>query len=246
MPLVGNLRDFALHDFLYLVARGRKTGSLVLRQPEASATLFFDKGKLFSVVRPQSHERMGEMFIRTGKITPAQLQMALRMQSAEHTRPIGIILVEQGHITEAELHAFVQMAIQSTVYELFTWRDGEFEFRAGEPPPPDEIQTPVPLLVENLIMEGVRRVDEMSRIKERIPDNDMIVRLTERVNDPGGEVNLSADEWRVFARVDAHLTINDFAQQLGWDSFQVSSVVFGLLVYGLVEVTPVGAEGQRG
>lgn len=238
MPLVGNLRDFALHDFLYLVARGRKTGSLVLREPGASATLFFDKGKLFSVVRPRSHERMGEMFIRTGKITRAQLQEALHKQSAGRTRPIGTILVEQGHINEAELHASVRMAIESTVYELFTWHEGEFEFRAGEPPPPDEIQTPVPLSVEKLIMEGVRRVDEMSRIKERIPDNNMVVRLSARVDDPGGEVNLTADEWRVFVRVDAHQSINDFAQKLGWDTFQVSSVVFGLLVYGLVEVIP--------
>ncbi len=238
MPLVGNLRDFALHDFLYLVARGRKTGSLVLRQPAASATLFFDTGKLVSVVRPQSHERVGEMLIRTGKITPAQLQAALHMQSAVGTRPFGTILVEQGYINEADLHVSVRMAIETTVYELFTWREGEFEFRAGEPPPPDEIQTPVPLLVESLIMEGVRRVDEMRRIKERIPDNDMVVRLSARRDDPGGEVNLTADEWRVFARVDAQQSINDFAQKLGWDTFQVSSVVFGLLVYGLVEVTP--------
>jgi hypothetical protein len=240
MPLVGELRDFALHDFLYLVARGLKTGSLVLHRTDAAATLFFEKGKLVSVVRPQPRERLGAMLIRVGKISQPQLDEALAVQGVGDMRPIGEILVELGHITKDDWQSSVQAVIEDTVYDLFTWHEGEFEFRAGEPPPVDEIQTPVPIVVENLIMEGVRRVDELTRIKERIPNTDMIVCLTERADEPEGEVNLTADEWRVFVRVDDRASIAALATRLNQSLFQVSSTVFGLIVYGLVEVMPAG------
>ena len=46
MALVGNIRDFGLSDFLYLVDRGYKTGGLYLTREHETALLFFEKGKL--------------------------------------------------------------------------------------------------------------------------------------------------------------------------------------------------------
>jgi hypothetical protein len=241
MPLVGNLRDFALHDFLYLVDRGYKTGSLILRSKNDSAALYFDQGKLAAVTRPQRHERLGEILIRAGKVTRAQLSQALADQEATQTRPIGKILMEQGAISADDLQTFVQTVVENTVYDLFTWHEGEFEFKADLAPAPDEIQTPVPIDVENLIMEGVRRVDELTRIRERIPHDGMIVRLTDRANDPKTDANLTADEWRIFARIDNRTTINELAEKLQLSPFEVSSIVFGLIVSGLVVVAEPGA-----
>ena len=236
MPLVGNLRDFALHDFLYLIDRGHKTGSLLLRSHNDSAALYFDAGKLISVTRPQRRERLGEFLMRTGKITPDQLRQALDAQGVTNIRPIGKILVEQGAIDERDLQTSVQAVIEDTVYALFTWKEGEFEFKADVHPAPDDIQTPVPIAVENLIMEGVRRVDELTRIKERIPHNDMIVRFTPRANDAGAEATLTAEEWRIFARVNNRSSVKELAEKLKISAFESSSIIFGLVVSGLLEV----------
>ena len=247
MALVGNLRDFALHDFLSLVARGYKTGSLVLRRPDAAATLYFDRGKLISVVRPQGKERLGDMLVRTGKITPAQLQQALAVQATGNRLPIGQILVELGYIAAPVVDASVRQVIETTVYDLFTWHEGQFEFKAGEAPPPDQFQTPVPLLVENLIMEGVRRVDEMSRIVALIPSSGMIVRTAPHLREANGEEpRLSVEEWRVVARIDEQSTIDDLAQRMDVSSFEVSSVLYRLVRSGVVEVVPpAGKQGAR-
>ena len=245
MPLVGNLRDFALHDFLYLVDRGYKTGSLMLHRPSAddAAHLYFEKGKLLSVVRPQRRERLGELLIRLGKISPQQLAQALQMQQMNNNRPLGQILVEQGVIAQRDLQFCIQQQIEETVYELFAWRDGEFKFQAGQKPAPDDVQSLVPLPVENLIMEGVRRVDEMSRIKERIPNNDMIVRFVDRPQEKAANINMTADEWRILARITGRSSINEIAEKLGLTPYQVSHIVFGFITAGLVEVyRPSGAQ----
>lgn len=238
MPLVGNLRDFALHDFLYLVDRGYKTGSLQLDRPAANeaAQLYFDKGKLLSVVRPNRRERLGELLIRLGKITPQQLAQALHAQQAGNSRPLGQVLVEQRVIGQQELQACIQQQIEETVYDLFSWREGEFKFQTGQRPAPDDVQSLVPLPVENLIMEGVRRVDELSRIRERIPNNDMIVRFIEQPQEKAANINMTADEWRIFARINGRSSINEIAQKTGLTAFQVSHIIFGFITAGLVEV----------
>jgi hypothetical protein len=238
MPLVGNLRDFALHDFLYLVDRGYKTGSLHLDRQAANeaAHLFFDKGKLLSVVRPHRRERLGELLLRLGRISPQQLAAALQAQQNGTGQPLGQILVQQGAIAQAELQACIQQQIEETVYDLFSWREGEFKFLANQRPALDDVQSLVPLPVENLIMEGVRRVDEMSRIKERIPSNDMIVRFVERPQEKAANINMTADEWRVFARINGRVSINEIADKTGMTAFQVSHIIFGFITAGLVEM----------
>lgn len=240
MALIGNLRDFALHDFLYLVAQGSKTGSMLLYTVDDAATLYIERGKLISVVQPRRAERFGELLVRLGKITPAQLRQGLDLQRASRGSLLGTILVEQGYVDESDLQTFIRMFIEHIVYDLFTWNEGTFEWRARERPAPDEIQTPVPLIVENLIMEGVRRVDELARIRGRIPSNDMVVRTTALASEPGGEVNLTAGEWRIFARIDNQRSINALAQTLSLPSFEVSSIVYALIGYGLVEIAGAG------
>ena len=238
MPLVGNLRDFALHDFLYLVDRGYKTGGLLLDQATTSdaAHLYFDKGKLLSVIRPHRRERLGEMLIRLGKVSPQQLAEALHMQQAGTTRPLGQLLVEQGAIAQRELQACIQQQIEETVYDLFAWREAEFKFLTGQRPAPDDVQSLVPLPVENLIMEGVRRVDELSRIRERIPSNDLVVRFVEQPQEKAANINMTADEWRIFARINGRTSINQIAEKTGLTAFQVSHIVFGFITAGLVEM----------
>ncbi len=238
MPLVGNLRDFALHDFLYLVDRGYKTGGLLLDQATSSdaAHLYFDKGKLLSVIRPHRRERLGEMLLRLGKVNSQQLAEALHMQQAGQARPLGQLLVEQGAIAQHELQTCIQQQIEETVYDLFAWREAEFKFLTGQRPALDDVQSLVPLPVENIIMEGVRRVDELSRIRERIPSNDLLVCFVEQPQDKATKVNMTADEWRIFARINGRTTINQIAEKTGMSAFQVSHIVFGFITAGLVEV----------
>jgi len=75
MALVGNLRDFGLSDFLYLVDRGYKTGGLHLSYQQEAALLFFDKGKLIMAARTPE-DQQADLLVKLGLLTPQQLDQA--------------------------------------------------------------------------------------------------------------------------------------------------------------------------
>ncbi|WP_026369117.1 DUF4388 domain-containing protein [Kallotenue papyrolyticum] len=241
MPLVGNLRDFALHDFLSLVDRGQKSGSLQLNRPldNEAAHLFFERGRLLAVIHPARRERLGELLVRLGKVAPEQVLQALQQQQMTPDQSLGQILVAQGAIEQAELQRVVQQQIEDKLYDLFGWREGEFRFVNNQRPAPDDVQSLVPLPIEGLIMEGVRRADELARIRQVIPHDHMLVRFVERPLDQTPTINLTATEWRIFARINGRLSISEIADKTGLSTFQVSQAVYNFITAGLVEVIDV-------
>lgn len=249
MALVGNIRDFGLSDFLYLVDRGYKTGCLHLSRGDEKATLFFDKGKLIYASRKQG-EQFDDVLIRQGKLTIQQLERA--RQSYQNGTTLTQVIINENMLSSDDLQQTLQVYTEESVYGLFGWPDGEFRFEQGQKPDPGDPVMPMPLPVENLIMEGVRRIDEWGRIKDRIPSTDMIVRFLDQ---PGGKakgVKLAPEEWRVFARINGKDTLADIAQKTSLSEFDVCRIVYGFVTAGLVDVVkkpkpaPLAATARSG
>jgi hypothetical protein len=234
MALVGNIRDFGLSDFLYLVDRGYKTGCLHLSRGDASASLYFDKGKLVTAAQRNGSARVTDLLIRKGKLTEQQAQHA--KQALNGGGSLAQTLLDLNYISRDDMQRTLQQHIEESVYGLFGWPDGEFRFEPGQRPAPDDPIVPTPLSVENLIMEGVRRIDEWGRIKDRIPSTDLIVKFVEQPGDKAKGVQLSTEEWRVFARINGRQTLAEIAQKTNLSDFDVCRIVYGFLTAGLVEM----------
>lgn len=239
MALVGNIRDFGLSDFLYLVDRGYKTGCLHLQRGAEAASLYFDKGKLTTASYGANHRSVTDVLVMKGKLSPHQAQQAQQaVQSLGQNGSVRLsqVLVDLNYISSDDLQRTLQQEIEESVYVLFGWPDGEFRFEQGQSPHPEAPIMPMPISVENLIMEGVRRIDEWGRIKDRIPSTDLVVKFVEQPGEKAKGVNLSAEEWRVFARINGQHTLAEIAQKTNLSEFDVCRIVYGFLTAGLVEV----------
>ena len=246
MALVGNLRDFGLSEFLYLVDRGYKTGRLTLQKPGDRAELYFQSGKLVYATHFNQEERLGDMLVRMGRITAEQLAIALRIQhTQEPNKPLGSILASRGMVSNEEITKCVRMQIEEITYSLFGWNDGDFRFEPDVTPPPESI--PIALSIENIIMEGTRRIDEWTRIKDKIPSLDVIVRFSDQPYEKAKSVNLTQDEWRIFARINGVSTIRQIAQQTNLGEFEAARIIYGFLAAGLIVLMkPAPSRGNNG
>lgn len=246
MALVGNLRDFGLSDFLYLVDRGYKTGGLHLAYQHEMALLFFEQGKLLLAVR-RPEDVQAALLVRLGVLTAEELNRARSglAMSADGTT-LTQVIVEEQFVPRERLQRALQGFTEEAVYGLFAWPEGEFRFEQNQRPAHDTPVIPMPISVDHLIMEGVRRIDEWGRIKDRIPSTDMVARFLEQPREHLKSVQLSTTEWRLFARINGRDTLAELAQKTGMSDFEVCRMVYGFLTTGLVEVQRKPRPTSRG
>src|SRR6202008_3406667 len=101
-----------------------------------------------------------------------QLDAAIHRQAKERNKKLGEILVAQGVLTQQELERYMRMQIEESVYYLFTWTQGTFNFEADVRPEQQDFL--VSINPESLLLEGARLVDEWSLIEKKIPSFDLI------------------------------------------------------------------------
>jgi hypothetical protein len=244
MALKGNLRDFSTTQLLNLIHLARKTGALTIQASAGVTTLFFREGKLVHATMSGRDFHLASILARAGKLTEEQAKI-IRTRSGNTTdKELGMLLISAGHVSQRDVVNSIRSDILETVFGLFTWPDGMFHFEPSQLVPADVIGVPIDL--ENIILEGSRRVKEWERLQDELPDLDVALKFTDRPQAQLRNINLSVEEWRVISYINPRNSIGQIAQRIGMDDFQIRKIIYGLLQAGLVEMIRVeGPAPQR-
>lgn len=244
MALRGNLKDFSLPDVFQLVQLSGKTGVLRIQGTEAQGSIWFRDGDVFFAQSNWRREQLGERLVSAQRITPAALARALELRSAEPDggRRLGEILVNEGYITQQVLEAFVHEQIQDTIFDLMRWDEGEFDFEVLPSIVHEDIGLSVS--VENIVMEGARRLEEWQRIKKKVPSTDMVFKMATAPGEGTFEISLKPVEWALLLLIDGTRSVRELAVETHSTDFEVARVVYGLFSAGLLEV-PSDEEIER-
>jgi hypothetical protein len=236
MALRGNLRDFSLPDVFQLVTLSGKTGVLRIKRDDAEGSVWFRDGEIFFAQSDWHREPLGTRLVAAGKITPSALSKALEVQKGEGAdgRRLGQILQDEGYITDKVLEAFVQEQIQDTIFDLFRWDSGDFDFEQLESPPVEDIGLSVS--IENVVMEGSRRLEEWNRIKKKIPSMGIVFKMATAPGEGTFDISLKPAEWNLLLKVDGTRSVEELARDFDRTDFEVARVIYGLFSAGLLEV----------
>jgi hypothetical protein len=138
----------------------------------------------------------------------------------------GKIFLKDGQITDATAG---KLSGELAVYEMATWRRGQFIFTVNIEPE----RVTVTKSNTSLMMEAARRLDEFRVLQRKIPSMDVIPYFLPR--DPGqDQITLSPQEWAVVTKVDGVLSIKQLEDATGLPAFDVCKVLFGLVTSGLM------------
>ncbi len=241
MALKGNLRDFSTTQLLNLINLARKTGALTIEARGTSARLFFKEGKLIHASLGDRDGHLANMLLKAGKLSAEQSRAIQSHSEIGSDKELGLLLINAGYVTQNDIVQSVKTYILDVVYTLFTWVEGLFYFEPNLLPP--EAKITVPINLENIIMEGSRRLKEWERLQDELPDLNRALRFTDRPDTKLRDINLSVEEWRVISFINPRNTIKQIAQSNNMDDFQIRRIVYGMLQAGLVElVRPEGVE----
>jgi tetratricopeptide (TPR) repeat protein len=218
MGLTGNLRTMDLPEILQWISVGRKTGTLHLGRRSIQKRIVFKEGVVYTSWSNDPRESLGQFLIRDGLVTEEQLFTALLIQE-QQGRFLGAILVAEEILREDELRQALRTKAVESIYDLFLWPEGQFEFKEGEFPELIHLEVPVTAV----ILEGVRRVDEWKRIRKIFPS----AAITFRVADAAYKHRDPAER-RALELVAAGKTLAEISLELRRSEFDAASLLFDL------------------
>jgi hypothetical protein len=238
MALRGNLRDFSIVQLLNLINLARKTGTLAIDRSGERAHICFQEGRLVYATLNGSDGQLTQALSQSGMVTEEQARAIRTRAGSRSDKELGLLLISAGYVTQAEVLRCMQRYILNNVYPLFTWTDGLFHFDSGLPADRGVITVPIDL--ENVIMQGTRRMEEFERLQDELPSLGASLRFADRPRANLRDINLTVEEWRVISFINPRNTIQQIAQYNNMSDFQIRKIVYGLLQAGLVElVRPV-------
>jgi hypothetical protein len=243
MALKGNLHDFSFTQLLNLIHLARKTGTLAIDGRSSGARIAFREGKLVYATMGGSDGRLVSMLVKSGRIT---LEQGKQIPENKPDRELGAMLINANLLTRADLDQMVHNHVKDVVERLFAVTEGSFRFEPNLLPD-DRLLAEPPINLDNIIMEGTRRLRESERLQDELPNLDVTLRFTDRPDARLRNVNLSVDEWRVVSYISPKNSIRQIMRANSMSEFQIRKIVYGMLQAGLVELMqPVGALAMAG
>jgi hypothetical protein len=225
--VAGDCGAFALADLIAFLGQSRWTGVLRVTSPTGERSLLLKDGDVRSAASDSHGDRIGEVMVRMGYVTRPALEKVLA--EAPPSR-IGKALVERGLIKAHDLYKCLNEQIGEIFHGIMLSREGAFALIDQEI---DEraLTHNLSLSVNGLLMDSIRKIDELAQFRKRIPHGRMYVFTRKAPED-----KLEPEEESVLSFVDGRRTVIEIGQLARLSEFDATRVVHRLLEMGLAKV----------
>lgn len=234
MSLSGNLKTVSFSDILQLLATGKKSGVLEVNTTSRQKEIAFKNGNIiYASSLNSSEDLLGNMLLRRGKISKTDLDRAISLHK-QTGRQLGTTLVDMNLFEKEEIAECLKLQIEEIVYNLFSWKEGNFLFHEGTAP------KNAPFLVElntmSVVMEGTRRIDEWLEVQKVLPPDDMLLAVSKAPKVKRDEISLTVEEFRVMAMINGERTLPELMQNSPYGEFVTCRSIYRLILNNLIEV----------
>ncbi|HET8798336.1 MAG TPA: DUF4388 domain-containing protein [Thermoanaerobaculia bacterium] len=233
--LQGDLTRIQLPDILSFLAMIRAGGKLVVRRAALERAIHWREGEIVFAASNSPEHSLGHFLLRNGKITQEQYDESKRRVTPQLRH--GKVLVQMGALSPKDLWWGVKNQVLEIIYSLFTWKDGEFSLvETSEDLAQERIM--IQINTQSVIMEGIRRLDESARIREKIPSLDLVFAKVPGVVPDFQALDMTDVERAVYNNIDGTLTVRELTGRSDLTEFEVTRILFQLLSARLVEIAP--------
>jgi hypothetical protein len=222
--LAGDLSGFPIADFVAFIHQSRLSGVLTIATDSVERSVAFQDGEVRSARSSAPGERIGEVAVRLGYLAEPQLSEAVA-----GGRPLGKELVDRGFLSANDLWKCFHEQVTAVFHAILLSREGIFllvDEDVGDRP-----GAPLAVSTQSLLMDGIRRIDEMSLFRARVPGPGAYLRRRE----PKRPITLQPVEAAILELVDGRRTVSEIAAASHHSEFDATKILYHLAEAGYVE-----------
>ncbi len=234
MALKGNLKDFNLADIFQLITLSKKKGALVIESSEGKGSIYFKDGGIYFASTPWSEKSWLQKLLTSQKVSNEERERILKDKEKDTSKKVGTALVEKGIFSLEELQSFLVNQIADAIFDLFTWKEGDFNFEGDQER--DDEDLGIVADSSKVISEVNARLDEWKKIKKIIPSLKMYFKISSSPGEGDKDISLKPKEWKVISGLDGRKDISTVSKEVGLSEFETCKILSDVYSKGLIEV----------
>jgi hypothetical protein len=229
--LAGDCGSFPLADLVAFLGQSRWTGLLRVQTPAGERTLTLKDGEVRSAHSDSPSDRIGEVMVRLGYVSKLQLEQVL--QDTPPSR-IGKAMVEKNLLQAHDLFKCLTEQVSEIFHTIMLAREGAFTLVDQELE--DKPQHTVNVSMQSLLMDSIRKIDEMAHFRKRIPHGRVFVARKKPSNG-----TLEPEEDLVLGLVNGQRNVLELGQAAKLTEFDATRIVYRLLEGGFAQLVKEAA-----
>jgi len=205
MGFEGDVKDFGLSEIFQLISVQQKSGMLLVTGEEQLA-VYFREGMIISTRdrRNRGRDPLKEYLLRYGFLSRKEMNNLLHIQS-EAKLDLTEILLSEKYFSQDELTVIFNEQIFESVQEVLSWPKSHYKFVTG-----NSLLTGVTsfasIKVDAVLMESMRRIDEIKELKRIFPTPEMIFKRAEI--QPGASPEMTENEEFLYELLEEERSLN--------------------------------------
>src|SRR5204863_445705 len=226
-----SLDSIFLPEIFGLLAREHVNGITWFSSGLTVKGLYWRDGEIVFAISNDLAENLGERLVRQGRMQRKQLNSVINWQKEQdYQASIADALIALGYVTKDALPPLLSAHVYSACYSLLDWEEGVYAFDPSTFEPP----IPVSLPAGELILEAVRSILDLGRIKAFLGplDRTLLVSAEWKIPD---RITLRHDEAEVLRKLEVPQLIASVIESLDLPEEQVLRTLCGLLALGALK-----------
>jgi len=241
----GDLSQTALPEILYTIDRFQVPGVIEASREGLVKQVYIKEGNVVHATSTDRADSLGSYLQRGGIISPDLYLETMRERERTNKR-YGLLLIENGILSPAEVYRAIRKQIEAIVWSLFYWQDGSVIYSIGEFREPDAVRIQLPM--RQVILQGIKRAPDAKTLVARLGRKETVLEpcyKTEQLI----ELALDTEEYRLLSLVDGRRTLFDICTKGPHGAAENAKVLYAFQILQLVRiagVTPPPPEPREG
>ena len=228
----GNLSETTLPEMLYSIGRFRVPGVIEAANGDVIKKVYIRQGYILHASSTDRKDSLGVYLAKT-EAAPLKLLQGLSEMRQKAVKRFGVLVLERGIMSPAQVLQAIQGQLESIIWSLFYWSEGEVTFGIGELEESEMVQIQLP--IPKVIVEGIKQAPDARPLLARLGEKDTILEPCFDYEDLI-ETGLDREEFSLLRSVDGKKSLYELCSQGPEAPGQVAKMLYAFQVLHLVRV----------